>query len=89
MINALLASAPATDDQLAVQLLVELLLPVLPCQNGLVWGDIGLMRLPMADRSKPGQVRRQHCRGMICSRANWQIGEDGDSIVLADVAPRT
>jgi len=35
----------------------------------------------MADGRKPGQVRGQRSRGMICSRADRQIGEDGDSIV--------
>ena len=45
-------------------------------------GDVGLVRLPMADRSKPGQVRSQRCRLINCSRADRQIGEDGDSIVL-------
>jgi hypothetical protein len=70
-------SAPATDDQFAVKLLVELLLPALPCRHALALGDIGLMRLPMADRSKPGQVRGQHCRHMICSRADRQIWQGG------------
>src|ERR1700754_860527 len=80
MTAALPASAPATDDQLAIQLPVELLLLALPRRDGLRLRDVGQMRLPMADRSEPGQVRGQHYRGTTCSRANWPIGEDGNSI---------
>src|SRR5947208_274587 len=74
-------SAPAADDQLAVQLLVGLMLLTLPCRDGLVLGNDGSVWLPMADRSKPGQARGQHYRRMICSRADRQIREDADSIV--------
>ncbi len=74
-------SAPAADYQFAVQILVGLLPLAFPCRDGIMLGDIGSARLPMADRSKPGQVRGQHWRGTICSRADRQIGEDGDSVV--------
>ena len=47
-------SAPPADDQLTVQFLIEQLLLVLPCRDGFVLGDVGLVRLAMADRSKPG-----------------------------------
>src|ERR1700756_3629599 len=94
MITSLLASATATDDQLAIQLLVELLLLTLPSRDGLRLGNVGPVRLPMADRSKPGEARGQHYRpaprngrvrslavGMIGSCADRQIGKDGDSVV--------
>jgi hypothetical protein len=57
MITALLASAPATDNQLAIQLLVELLLLALPCRQAPVLVEVGLMRLAMDERRKRGQVR--------------------------------
>jgi hypothetical protein len=52
------------------------------CREGFVPGDIGLVRLPMADRSKPRPLRGQHGRRMVCSPVNWQVGENADGIVL-------
>ena len=54
---AVLRLAPAADSQLAIQLLVELLLLTLPCRNVLALGDLGSVRLPMADWSEPRQMR--------------------------------
>jgi hypothetical protein len=73
-------STPA-DDQLAVQFLIELLLLVLPCRDDFVLGDVCPMRLPMADRSKPGHARGQRDRRTICGRGRRQIGENRDGIL--------
>src|SRR5882757_3091068 len=78
-------SASAADDQLAVQLVVELLLLLFPHGHGLGFENVGELRLPMADQSQPGPARGQLDRparcsrlgtGMICSCDDWQIGED-------------
>ena len=55
---------------MAVAGLVVVGLPLLapPCRDGLVSGNVGVVRLPMADRSKPGQVRGRCPRHDLQSR---------------------
>ena len=58
-LNAPFSSAASADNQLAIQLFVQLLLLALPRRRRLILGDVTLSWLPMTDRSKPGQMRRQ------------------------------
>ena len=80
--TALTRSTASADDQLAVQFLIKLLLPALPCRYCIRLRDVGLVRLSMTDRSKPRQVSSQHRGRMICDYVFRQIGKDADSIPL-------
>ena len=74
--------APVADDQFPVQFLIGLLLLAFPSRHGLVLGDVGLVRLPMTNRSKPWQVRGQCCRVTICDRTDRQVGKDARGMML-------
>jgi hypothetical protein len=74
--------APVADDQLPIQFLIGLLLLAFPSRHGRVLGDVGLVRLPMTNRSKSWQVRGQCCRVTIRGRTDRQVGEDARDMVL-------
>jgi hypothetical protein len=74
--------APVADDQLPIQFLIGLLLLAFPSRHGIVLGDVSLVRLPMAYRSKPWQVRGHRYRVTICGRTDRQVGEDARGMML-------
>jgi hypothetical protein len=60
-------SAPAADNQLAVQLLVELLLLALRSRDFFRLRDVIAPRLEMTDRSTPWPMRSQRDRCVPCN----------------------
>ena len=70
------------DDQFPIQFLIGLLLLAFPSRHGIVLGDVSLVRLPMAYRSKPWQVRGHRYRVTICGRTDRQVGEDARGMML-------